>query len=145
MLQEFRDSDPDVMERSRPTFQPDEYDVLITDIAENDLNSIGNELGYKRLESTERVTEYPIYGIMYGANFRVFVPFVVQKRKIKVNVNFLFDSGSPCTYLRNDTLMAIGFQEFIPNDTNVIINGKGMTVYRSKAHFENIDCWDRTL
>jgi hypothetical protein len=69
----------------------------------------------------------------------MFVPLIVTKRKISLKVNFLYDTASPNTYLRPETLSALGFTENTSNETNVLIHGTAVTVYTSSHHFENVD------
>lgn len=125
----------------RSTHEPQSFDVLITDISEADFQLIGQEMGIVRLSKTApfHPTSYPIYGIMYGPTLRVFIPLVVTKKTISVHVCFLFDTGSPNTYLREDTFQALGYMESTPSSTMVSINGVGLTVYLSRGHFENVD------
>ncbi|MDX1904529.1 MAG: hypothetical protein SFU27_10260 [Thermonemataceae bacterium] len=137
MIEKEREGNP--LERALPYILPNEYDVLITDINDNDLESVGRELNVARLSSAEGEGSFPVRGIMYGGNVRMFVPLVVKKRGVKVNAIFLIDSGSPNTYLRQDTLASLGFIESMPFDTSAHIHGYQMTVYRSRGHFENVD------
>lgn len=126
---------------SRSKHDPKLFDVLINDISEIDLQNIGTELSAPRLSVAAKFESNtdPINGIMYGPTLRVFLPLIVSKRRKNITVLFLFNTGSPNTYLREDTLRALGFLENIPSDTNVIINGTGVTVYQSRGHFENVD------
>lgn len=123
---------------SRSVHVPKQFDVLITDITEADLTNIGNEPGAPRLSVAAefKPSSYPIYGIIHGTTLRVFVPLIVCHY---IPVPFLFATGSPNTYLREDTMRALGMVENIPSDTMVQINGIGITVYRSRGHFKNVD------
>ena len=76
---------------------------------------------------------------MVGAGFRIFFGLVVTTKKASVNVLFLMDTGSPSTYLRQDTLEALGFSESIPSNANVKIHGTTVQVYHSRGHFENVN------
>lgn len=118
---------------------PLEFDVLITDISEADFSRIGEELGVSRLSTADVIGSFPVTGIVYGSSHRVFVPLVVKKRQKLVNLMFLVDTGSPNTYLREDSLIALGHTEAIPSDTLVEINGIGLTVFPSRGHFANVD------
>jgi len=126
---------------SRSGHDPKLFDVLITDITDTDLRTIGNELGSLRLSAAAEFqsNDNPINGLIYGPTFRVFVPIIVSKKHININVTFLFDTGSPNTYLREDTMRALGFVDNIPSDTMVRINGIGITAYLSRGHFVNVD------
>ena len=126
---------------SRSKHDPKLFDVLINDISEIDLLNIGTELSAPRLSVAAKFESNtdPINGIMYGPTLRVFVPMIVRKRHININVLFLFNTGSPNTYLREDTMRALGFVDNTPTDTMVLINGIGITAYLSRGHFENVD------
>jgi hypothetical protein len=125
----------------RSRHDPKLFDVLITDISETNLLNIGRELGTGRLSAAPEFqpNAYPIKGIIYGPTSRVFVPMIVGKRDININVPFLFDTGSPNTYLREDTMRALGFVDNIPTDTMVRINDITITAFLSRGHFENVD------
>lgn len=121
-------------------FVPDEYDVLLNDINDADLDKIGNKLGVQRLSPySGSAPEFPIEGIIYGPGLRCFVPLVVSKRGVSIVVLFLYDSGSPNTHLREDTLKALGFVENTPDEADIVIFGATITAYLSRAHFENVD------
>ena len=58
-----------------------------------------------------------------------------------VNTLFLVDTGSPITFLRPDTLAALGFRKGIPvgAPVRVIIHGMYLYVSVSHGHFANVD------
>jgi hypothetical protein len=122
-----------------PIVAPNLYDVLILDITSADLNKIGEELESIPLSETSVTPSFPVKGILFGQAQRMFLPLIVSKRSKSINVNFLFDTASPNTYLRQETLAALGFVESTPTETNVIIHGTAMTIYLSSNHFENVD------
>lgn len=77
---------------------------------------------------------------IYGPTLRVFVPMIVRKGHVNINVHFLFNTASPNTYLREDTMRALGIADSSLTDPMMLlINGIGITVYRSRGHFENVD------
>ena len=128
------------LEAAAPIVTPDEYDVMISDIRETDFVDIGSELGVYRLTpSNVDEISFPVDGIMFGGSTRIFIPLIVTKRKVSVVLIFLFDTGSPNSYLRTDTLSALGFTENIPGSTNVDIHGTSLNVHHSHGHFENVD------
>jgi hypothetical protein len=128
------------LETATPIVMPDEYDVLISDIRETDFVDIGSELGVQRLTRTEKSKAFfPVDGIMFGGSTRIFIPLIVTKREASIVVIFLFDTGSPNSYLRTDTLSALGFIENTPGSTNVDIHGTSVNVHHSQGHFENVD------
>ena len=123
----------------RTLINPLEFDVLIRDITEADFSRIGEELCISRLSTADVMGSFPVTGIIYGPSHRVFAPLVVRKRRNLVNLTFLIDTGCPNTYLREDSLIALGHTEAIPSDTLVEINGVGLTVFPSRGHFANVD------
>lgn len=116
-----------------------EYDVLITDIADEDFTRIARELGISRLTPGQIPFPLEIDGMLYGYNSRVFVPLVVEKRGVSLNVLFLVDTGSPGTFLRQDTLHSLGYTECVPDQLDVSIQGDLCTVRVSCRHYENVD------
>lgn len=128
------------MNSHSPLILPENYEVLITDIQDNDLKSIGERLGVCRLDETKKTNAIlPVQGIMRGISVRMFVPLVVGYKNAYIHVIFLIDTGSPNTYLRTDTFEKLGFKDNIPSDVNMEIQGTTLTVYPSHSHFENVD------
>jgi hypothetical protein len=123
----------------RSSTNPHEFDVLVNDINGHDFSRIGEEPGISRLSAVNSVGSFPLIGIIYGTSNKVFVACIVKKRDIIVQVIFLIDTGSPNTYLREDSLAALGHSDAIPSDTLVMINGVGLTVFPSRGHFSNVD------
>jgi hypothetical protein len=39
----------------------------------------------------------------------------------------------------SNTFEALGFTEHMPDEANVFIHDVGLTVYKSRGHFENVD------
>ncbi len=118
---------------------PDVYDVLLMDIKPEDFFKISRRLGVEPLSIPTSVPSFPAHGIIYGSCHRLFISLVVKKRSISLNVNFLYDTGSPYTYLRAETLKALGFTENVPEDADVLIHGCATTVYPSTKHFAEVD------
>ena len=128
------------MNSQSPLVLPENYEVLITDIQDNDLKSIGDRLGVHRLEETEKSdATLPVQGIIRGISVRMFVPLVIGYKDLYIHVIFLIDTGSPNTYLRIDTFEKLGFKDHIPSDVNMEIQGTTLTVYPSHSHFTNVD------
>ena len=126
---------------SRQRTNPKEYEVLVKDINESDFKLIGDEFGVHRLQTTDSAGTFPVGGVIYGSSHRIFVPLIVRKRNnvTSVLVIFLVDTASPSTYLREDTLIALGFSESSPSETLVKINDVGLTVFPSRGNFINVD------
>jgi hypothetical protein len=127
------------LEPRQLTIAPNEYDIQLTDISEGDIQQIQEILGTPNLQPVEGIGAFPVEGIMYGQNLRIFVPLVVATKKKVINVNFLFDTGSPVSYLRRETFEALGFSESIPSEVLVRVHGVTAQVHLSHGHFENVD------
>ena len=69
-----------------PIPPPNAYDVLIQDINPTTLSVIGEELGVISLSQTSATPNFPVRGILFGQCQRAFVPFIVMKREISINV-----------------------------------------------------------
>jgi hypothetical protein len=121
------------------TIPPYEYDVLIPDVDEEGMRRISGVLGVVNLSNAIAEPQFPVQGIVYGLNSRIFVPLIVQLRATSVNVNFLLDTASPCSYLRRETFEALGFTESIPPEVALKIHGVGMQVNLSHGRFESVD------
>lgn len=107
----------------------EEYDTLIHDISPEQLEHISTELQHQSLAPALATDiAFPVHGIIYGRGKRHFVTLVVAKRTTHVYVNFLYDSGSPQTYLQPNTLRALGYTESIPADPVVTIHGRPIDV-----------------
>lgn len=135
----FYINSPSPLEPPKGYIPASEYDVLITDITETDYESLAVEMGVCRLSTSDTEGSFPVSGVLYGYNLRTFLPLVVSKRRSKLNVLFFVDTGSPSTFLRPDTVTALGFVEAIPAEIIVSINGVNLTVSVSHSHFYNID------
>jgi hypothetical protein len=127
------------MEFACPVIAPSTYDVQIPDITPSQLNIIGEELDSIALSETLATPAFPVQGTIFGQSKRMFIPLIVSNGKISIKVNFLFDSVSPHTYLRRETLAALGLQGSSPSGTDVIIHGTTITVYESSNNFQNVD------
>lgn len=125
--------------------QHDEFDVLIMDITEEDYGTVASELGIVSRGPTApgKLAQHTIHGILYGLNKRWFVPLAVEPAnhsKPAIDVVFLVDTGAPLTYLRYDTLCALG--KDVPNpDTqvDVLIHNFAVTVKTSHSNFANVN------
>lgn len=124
---------------ARNVIAPEDYDVVLNDIVDEDFVAIGGELQAQLLSVATADGSLPANGILYGPNKRIFVALTVRKREKCVNVLFLLDTGSATTFLRQDTFEALGYAEGIPKETNVLVQGVTMPVSVSHAHFHNVD------
>jgi len=90
-----------------PADMPELFDILLSDIDEKVLhNEISTALGSAYLSETPHLTSpyTTVNGIMFGIHNRVLFPLVVRlPRKLHSYViHFLYDSGSPFTYLSQE-------------------------------------------
>lgn len=103
----------------RDYISPSEYDVLLSDVKHDDLiGPIAERLGIKYLEpQIEPIPiEKDIKGILYGTNRCPMINLVVSTKRFKkpINVIFLIDTGSPCLYICQKAMEALGFLDAIP-------------------------------
>jgi hypothetical protein len=116
------------------------YDVLITDIKDSSFLDIARALNCTRLSPAPNPESFPVTGTFYGPSRRIFVPLIVRcGRRDAINVLFLVDTGAPMTFLRSDTLEALGFKESPPECANVTVHGQRLAVGLSHGHFAQVD------
>jgi hypothetical protein len=125
---------------------PQKYSVLIDDVSEVQMEGFGDALGYRRLSNTTTDVPYPVPGIIVGLGFRMFLSLSVRPLRRedgpKIIVNFLYDSASPSTFLRQDTFAALFPNSQPPRKVGfVIINEMPIEIFvgLSRKDFENID------
>jgi hypothetical protein len=88
------------------------FDVLVAGITTKDLHSsISDALGCSYLAAAPAAEMWPVKGICYGVHRRSMVTMPVSFRGSCVNVHFLFDTGSPCTYMSSEALKAVGWND----------------------------------
>ena len=120
-----------------------EFDILLTDIKAETIRSLVLD-GCKHHSEFEKYNQSSaptvLAGVTYGDYQRVLVKAVVAYRKA-LNVIMLVETGSPYTFLTEETLKAIGVQmEDQPSDhVFVFVNGQRVKVGISKAHFKDVD------
>ena len=104
---------------------PDSYDVFMSDIKPHDLpTKISEAMGVKYLSPVESKVPWPLTGKVWGINRRIlFTLPVAKKNGNAVNVHFIFDTGSPATYIAKSTLDALGVQEWQLGDAVMTVNG----------------------
>ena len=90
---------------------PDKYDLLLTDIAPDDLpTKLSDALGVAYLAPAQ-VEYWPQHGKIYGYNKRILFSLPVTGRDKTVSVHFIFDTGAPATYIAPSVLDALGIPE----------------------------------
>mmetsp|Transcript_1958 Transcript_1958/g.3973 ORF Transcript_1958/g.3973 Transcript_1958/m.3973 type:complete len:172 (-) Transcript_1958:240-755(-) len=120
-----------------------EFDILLTDIKGETIRSLEvdgckHQSEFEKYHQSSAPTVLP--GVTYGDYQRVLVKAVVAYRKA-LNVIMLVDTGSPYTFLTEETLKLVGVQiEDHPSDhVFVVLNGQRIKVGISKAHFKDVD------
>jgi len=113
------------------------YDVLITDINSELLtNEISNRIGYNYLSECKE--EIRNNGIFYGISERLLLCYAVTIKNITKNVIFIFDTGSPITFLSQEACDSFGFD--LSDSFKCKINTFQILARISppKSHFNNI-------
>ncbi len=123
---------------------PITFDVIISDISSDDHINIGRDIGFVALAETIRAPTFPIQGLLYCDASRVFVPLVVSARLRTINVNFLLETGSPRTYLREETFIALGLPLHSSRAT-VTVHGVNIQVQKSTEQFHSVDLLGQDL
>jgi hypothetical protein len=129
-------------EAKPPSVNPNDVDVLLLDlpVATMRLKTL-HVFGYTYNSPTTIPANFPIHGvILKDSHERIVFPLVVSYKKKKIQTSCLADTGSPYTYLSDETFRALGL-EIKDNDNgfNLNIHGAPVTTYRSVNHFSDIN------
>ncbi|OXV08941.1 hypothetical protein Egran_03296 [Elaphomyces granulatus] len=129
-----------------PDNMPELFDILLSDIDENVLqNEISTALGSAYLSKTPHLTtpHTTIDGIMFGRHRRVLFPLVLRfpKKSSSMVVHFIYDSGSPFTFLSEEACDKIFGTNPVPSDFVVQINGQNILVNppNANSHFPHVN------
>lgn len=100
---------------------PQDYDVLITDLNHEKLESEISELvGIPFLkEATKDEAETvakKIHGFIYGRRFRLILPCVLTTNDMSRWVFFIVDSGAPLTYISSQGGVHLCRKKYLPAD-----------------------------
>jgi hypothetical protein len=89
--------------------QPDDFDVLLTDMAECDLHLMAQLEGVGYLNVSRTEPSFPVEGLIMGAHRRFMVNLLVRRRATVEyrNVIFMVDTGSPYTFLSAAAMSAL--------------------------------------
>lgn len=120
---------------------PAAFDVVLADISKADLALITREFfGFENLSAaTPADAGFPARGVVVGVNRRVFVPLAVRHESSAVRVLFVVDTGSPYTFLCEDTLRTLGFVGELPSSLNLFLNDMKICVGVSHRHFASVN------
>jgi hypothetical protein len=113
----------------RNFIKPSSYNVILADVQHNDLvGTIATHLGVHYLgEGDENnMSLSSVDGILYGTNCRPMVNLVIMSKRFEKprNIIFLIDSGSPCLYICDLAMRALGFNDATPPIFHVLFGGE---------------------
>ena len=87
---------------AKPSDNPELFDVLLTDVDHRILHGgVSEKLGCTYLSRATKILK-PMPEILFGQHHRPFFAIGTTYEKISCNLHFLFDTGSPFTYLSYD-------------------------------------------
>lgn len=106
---------------------------MLTEITISMLDDVSHLLQCpQRLSIVKELQYVPIQGLFYGPYNRLFIPLDVQYDDSIVQCIFLIDTAAAITTLREDTIAALGFKNFVPQSCNVRILGHHVAIGVSK-------------
>jgi hypothetical protein len=121
-----------------------DYDIVLTDIKGETIRTLeidGSTHLSEAQTSIEQVS-VSLNGVTYGDYSRVLVRAVLSAKQKSVNAIMLVDTGSPYTFLTDETFKALGINlEEQPSDQAfiVLVNAQRTKAHLSKAHFEEVN------
>ena len=128
--------------------RPDDFDVLLTDMAESDLHLMAQLEGVGYLNVSRAEPSFPVEGLIMGAHRRFMINLLVRQRAMAYsndyrNVIFMIDTGSPYTFLSTSAMSAIvGSDKNVPSMMRLDIHGnQSLVCYLSppNKHFADIN------
>jgi len=117
-----------------------EFDILLTDIKGETIRKM--EIGgAKHLSETSSVAQPTLNGTIFGDYSRVLVNAVLSAKGRSINATMLVDTGSPYTFLTDETFKAlqIDLHDQPGDQAFVLVNGQRTKTHLSKAHFEEVN------
>ena len=145
-LKEARKTNSDFKDSMEPVsfIAPEEYDVLLSDVHHNDLQGeIAQTLGVRYLNEEQEESSLPVEGILFGPYSRPMVNLVVSSKRFKkkINIIFLIDTGSPCLYVCEQAMKALGFYDQIPNRFQLVFRGQSHEAVLSplNGHYKDLN------
>ena len=128
--------------------RPDDFDVVLTDMAESDLHLMAELEGVGYLNVSKQEPVFPVLGLIMGAHRRLMVNLLVRRRAVPEheyrNVVFMVDTGSPYTFLSRAAMSAlVGPGKNVPRMMRLEIHGnpQSLVCYLSPPdkHFAEIN------
>ena len=135
-----------VMETPYEVEKIEDFDIVVTDIHGDTIRKIEID-GVKHLSLADSTcvlpydTEKTMIGVTFGEHDRVLIRAVLASKGKFVNAIMLVDTGSPFTFLTEETFEALGInlQERSIDSVWIVIGGRTVCVHESKGHFKEVD------
>ena len=122
------------------TILPDEYNVLFSDISpENLATKVSKALHCQYLSQSSSTVQAEVQGRLYGPNLRSMFTLPVTCKEVTYNVHFLFDTGSPATFLSQSALKGWQIPDWDIDNHTFRINGSRIRPSCSNAPVWNQD------
>lgn len=120
---------------------PSSYDVILTDMKEEDLFGMSTLLGFTYLSNAPHSRDWPVQGKVWGHQNRCMLSLPVSAHGTSVHVHFIVDTGAPFVYLAEAVLEALGIKEGELPSTLVDINGvrSRADIPPAKSHFRGLN------
>ncbi len=118
---------------------PDEFDILLSDIAPEDLaTKISQALHCPYLSPAPVSKMAEVAGCIYGPNQRSMFTLPVSCKGSTYNVHFIFDSGSPSTFLAPSALAAWDIPAWDMDNYAFTCNG-----YKIRPNYSDAPIWNK--
>lgn len=119
---------------------PNIFDILLSDISQDDLALVAREVfGFELNSKTTDQPKYPVQGVLYGEHNRVIFPVIIQHRNRKIKTLMIYDSGCPFVFLESRIYNELGIDVILPS-TNIGVHGeKLLKTHLSTNHFKEFN------
>jgi hypothetical protein len=124
------------------------YDVMLQDSSPKDIVYLAKQFGIEHTGASQRPKKFPVVGLVYIGEletFHAWFPMVVSYRSregrqlINLDCVMIYDTGSPRTFLCDNTLKSLGFIGDIIRGINIQVNGLPQVAYPSHGVFKDVD------